>query len=189
MEDIASLMAEDAAEQGVRIPRDEKLANVADLANEQLRLEAAVVEQEKVLKELREALANVQEFELPNALEALGLASVSLKDGSRVSVKENVHTSIKEENKAACFEWCLATGNDGLIKNEIKLPFGKNQDADADEAAAFLTEKGYSFTQAKSIHPSTLKAFVTHSLEDGLPIPMDLFSVFIQKTSRVERPK
>ena len=187
--DIAELMADDAANQAMRLPKDDELKTVAELANEQIRLEGLVAEQELALKVLKEQLTRVSELSLPAALEAFGLTTVTLLDGSKVTVKENVYAGITEENEEAAFEWLEATDNDGIIKHKVECNFGKGQGAEAQALMTTLSTYGYSFTNARTVHPQTLKAFVRKQLEEGLPVPTNIFSIHIKKVASIDPPK
>lgn len=185
---VSQLMEEDAVA-GVSLPSDGALAAVSQLANEQLRLEELLARKEEELRTVSAALTKVREFDLPNAMEALGLASFSLLDGNVVGIREEVYASITEEHRAQAFEWLENTSNEGIIKHEVKVPFGKGQDADSRELVSILTEKGYSFSDTRSVHPQTLKSFVRHQLADALPIPLDLFGVHLKRISKIEKSK
>jgi hypothetical protein len=187
--DLSQLMADDSAKQAVHLPSDDELKTVGELANEQLRLEKSLAEQELLLKELKEQLTQVREFSLPAALEAFGMTSVTLRDGSKINIKQDVYAGITEENREAAFEWLEATDNEGLIKNEVKLPFGKGQDAEAKKLTELLSSQGYSFINSRTVHPQTLKAFIRKQLEDGLPVPMDIFSVHVKNVAVITLPK
>lgn len=183
-------MASDAAEQAMRLPSDEGLKTVASLANEQLRLQTLVCEQEAALKDLKEQLTKVSEVDLPAALETLGVASVTLSDGGgTVFIKESVFAGITEERREAALEWLEATDNDGIIRSTVECDFGKGQDAEAQRLTELLSSQGYSYVSSRSVHPQTLRAFVRKQLEEGLPIPMDTFSVHVKKTAIIGLPK
>lgn len=189
MNDLLQEMASDAAEQAMRLPSDDGLRIVADLANEQLRLQQLVCEQEAALKDLKEQLTKVSEVDLPSALEALGVASITLSDGGCVTMKESVFAGITEKNKEAAFEWLEATDNDGIINNVVGCNFGKGQDSEAQRLTELLSSQGYSYTNTRSVNSQTLKAFVRKQLEEGLPIPVDVFSIHVKKTALIGLPK
>lgn len=200
---IHELMAEDAATK-VKIPTNADLASVADLADKLLYLEGlyrdvgvqrvldlspSVPELEEALKRKKEELSKIKELHLPEALANFGLSEIKLLDGSKVTVKDDVYAGITEENREAAFSWLSGTGNEGIIKNEVKLPFGKGQDAEAKQLIDILNDRGYSFTNSRGVHPQTLRAFVRKQLEEGKPIPMDVFSVHIKKVASIKLAK
>jgi len=187
--DLSQLMSDDSAKQAVHLPSDDELKTVGELANEQLSLEKLVAEQELALKELKEQLVQVREFTLPAALEAFGMMSITLLDKTKGNIKEDVYAGITEENREAAFEWLEATENDGIIKNEVKCPFGKGQAAEAKRLGELMSSQGYSCVNTRTVHPQTLKAFVRKQLEEGLPVPTDVFSIHIKKVASIELPK
>ena len=188
MSDLSEMMREDAST-AFKAPTDEELKTVGELAHEQLRLEKLMEEQEEVLRTIKDQLVDIREFKLPNAVEKFGFSEFKLKDGSSVVIKEEVYAGITDENKPAAFEWLEKTGNDGIVKNEVKCPFGKGQDQEAKLLVDLLNNHGYSFTNSRTIHAQTLKAFVKHQMEDGNPVPLDIFSVHIKRVSNIKQPK
>jgi hypothetical protein len=186
--DLTSDMERDVAG-AFAAPTDEDLASIANLANKQLTLERQLEEQQELLKQIGEDLAQVREVAIPNLLEKLGMTEFKLIDGSMVSVKDDLYAAITKENQAAAFSWLEETGNDGIIKNEVKVPFGKGQDEQAKQLLAVLDGHGFSYTNVRNVHPQTLRAFVRGQIEDGRPVPVDLFSIHIKKVATVKLPK
>jgi hypothetical protein len=183
------MMAEDADERSVRLPKDELVASISALANQQLQLEKELEYEELKLEELKARLSRVRDSELPSLMEQAGVTLLKLLDGSLLEVKEDVYAGITEEHKVAAFAWLEETGNDGIIKNEIKAAFGKGQDAEAKELQALLNAHGYSYTALRSVHPQTLKAFVRKQLEAGIIVPTDVFSVHVKRSTKIVAPK
>ena len=188
MDELSEMMAEDAA-QTVRAPSDADLHTLSDLANEQLRLETEVEEQSAKLKALSDQLTKIREVDLPAALEQFGVLGIELLDKSKIVIKEDVYAGITEDHREQAYEWLESTGNDGIIKNEIKVPFGKGQDAEAQKLVELLTERGTSFTTVRNVHPHTVRAFVRRQMEEGLPIPTDIFSIHVKKVASIVLPK
>ena len=187
--DLSSMMASDATTKELRVPTNEELQTVQELVDEQLALERSFQQAEETLRQVKEQLALVREFKLPNALELFGLKVLGLANGAKVTIKEDVYAAITEENREAAFEWLEATDNDGIIKNEVKCPFGKGQDEEAKALTQLLQEHGYSFSNSRSIHTQTLKAFCQNQMQAGLPIPTDIFSIHPKRTAVIELPK
>lgn len=182
------LMEQDAQEQ-FTAPSNEDLSQIAALANQQLELEKEIANDEEALAEKKRKLGLLSEVDIPNLLQKFGMSMFKLIDGSIVDIKINLVCGITEVNKPAAFAWLAETGNDGLIKNEFKLPFGRGQDEEARDLQVFLESAGFSYTNTRNVHHSTLKAFVKKRLADGLEIPVDLFSVFEKKVAVVVPPK
>lgn len=189
-EELSALdsMEQDAQEQ-FTAPSNEDLSQIAALAQQQLDLEKEIAEVEEHLAEKKRKLGLLSEVDIPNLLEKFGMSMFKLIDGSIVDIKVNLVCGITEANKPAAFAWLAETGNDGIIKNEFKLPFGKGQDAEAQDLKEFLDGAGFSYTNSRNVHHSTLKSFVKKRLEAGEEVPVDLFSVFEKKVATVTPPK
>ena len=79
---------------------DDDLEKIAKLASMQLKKEKEVKEQEQYLKQLKEELMNIQENQLPDAMNAIGLEEFKLKTGERITGKSKcTHRSRKPISK------------------------------------------------------------------------------------------
>ena len=52
-----------------------------------------------------------------------------------------------------------------------------------------LDHIGVDYENKKSVHPSTLKAFVREQIERGKILPLDLFGIHIGQRSEIRRQK
>lgn len=181
-------MEQDAQEQ-FTAPSNEDLSQIAALANQQLALAKEIAEDEEALAEKKRKHGLLSEVDIPKLLEKFGMTMFKLIDGSIVDIKVNLVCGITEANKSAAFKWLEETGNDGIIKNEFKLPFGKGQDEQAQDLREFLDSAGFSYSNSRSVHQSTLKSFVKKRLAAGEEVPVDLFSVFEKKVAMITPPK
>mgnify|MGYP005744013839 FL=1 len=78
---------------------------------------------------------------------------------------------------------------DDIIKNEVKVTFGKGED---NKAGAFLDDavsKGLSVDNKKTVHPSTLKAVIKDEMSQGKMSDKDLetFNVFSGTEAKIRR--
>lgn len=178
-DDLAILdsMEQDAKDQ-FRTPSNSDLTEISSLANQQLALEKEIADIQETLAEKQRMYGLLSEVDIPRLLAKFGLTMFRLTDGSTVDIKVNLCCGISQANETEAFRWLEVTGNDGIIKNEFKLPFGKDQSQEAEDLKTFLEGAGYSYTNKRGVHHSTLKAFVKKRLAAGLEVPVDLFSVF-----------
>ena len=65
----------------------------------------------------------------------MGLSHLKLMDGSSVDVKPNYSASISIANREAAFGWLRNNGLGDIIKNEISVSFGRNEDNKAADYA------------------------------------------------------
>lgn len=188
--DLSSMMAEAAEELASSIaPSQDDLLKISNLAVKQEDLEQMILDAEARVADLKGRYAYVSEVELPKAMEAVGMASFKLSNGSSISIEKHLFCGITEENQPKAFGWLEKTGNEGIIKNEFKLNFGKGQDVEAKKLTDILNENGLSFAQKRAVHWQTLKAFVRRQLADSKPIPTDLFSIVEKNVATIKKPK
>lgn len=168
---------------------DEELQMISGLAQKQVQLETSIANLLQQVADKNEQLKEVQERLLPNAMAEVGMAEFKLEDGTKISIKNDVHCSIPKDDGGRAFGWLRDHEFGGLIKNQIIAEFGKGEDEQAIAAATLLAEHGYHPEQKQSVHPSTLKAFVKEQMNKGNEIPLDVFGAFTTTKSKVELPK
>ena len=164
---------------------DSELAMVSSLAEKQVELEVRIAKGEALLEQLKKEHREISEKALPAALQEVGLASVTLTNGKKVTVKTEIYASIPKDSSAPAFAWLRDHGHGALIKNIISTEFGKGEDEKAVEAAMLLAEAGFTPSQKESVHPMTLKAFLKEQVEKGQDVPLDLFGAFVFNKSKV----
>lgn len=160
------------------VPSDADVSEISALAELQLGWQKRVDTLEAHLKDAKEELRKIQEIALPAALMQAGVRSITLVTGENVSIKEDIYASIpKDERYHEALEWLREHGFADVIKNEIKVNFGKGEEALAGELNKILAEHGWLIKAAQNVtvHPSTLKALIKEQMAKGADIPMDLF--------------
>lgn len=169
---------------------DNALARIAGLAQDQIKAEAEVARLEEELKAAQAKLKDISQFKLPELLAEVGMSEFKLKDGTKISVKEDVRASIPKSDSQPAFDWLESHGSGALIKREIKISFGKGEEAWAKKFMADLAKrkKPVKAENKMTVHPQTLQAFIREQLEKGETVPLDIFGAFIQKFTKVVLP-
>ena len=152
-------------------------------------LEDDLVEKEKELKELKRHIELVSGEVIPTMMQEMNISTLKLADGSSVEVKPVYGASITVANKEAAYTWLRENGLGDLIKNEITVSFGRNEDNKASEYANLAKGQGYEPVQKLKVEPMTLKALVRERLESGQEMPSDLFNGFAGNRTKVTRSK
>lgn len=178
-----------AADSAAITPADEALKNISALAQKQLQLEAECADLENQLSLKKEALNKVKEFDLPEAMTAVGMKEFKLEDGRKIEIKPYYSAKIDDENQDKCFAWLRDNEHGDLIKNEFKVAFGKGADVEANALAEMLRAAGYAYTSKESVHFQTLSAFVREQVENNGDLPLDLFKVHIGRIAKVSVPR
>jgi hypothetical protein len=177
----------DSSAQVARMLGDDAINDVAGLVRLQQQYQRELAEAEEKLSIAQRNLDDVRFKRLPAALEAKGVSKIVLTDGSTVEVEDKVHCAITEQNRPAALTWLRSTGNDGIIKNEYKLDFGKGQGQAAGKFRELLEKLGLSYSNKEYVHHSTLGAFVRKQLKDGSDIPTEIFSIHTVREALIRK--
>jgi hypothetical protein len=108
-------------------------------------------------------------------------------DGSSVDVKPNYSATITVANREAAFNWLRNNGLGDIIKNEISVSFGRNEDNKAADYAELAKGHGFEPTQKLKVEPMTLKALVRERLEAGKEMPTEIFNIFVGNKTTIKR--
>lgn len=168
-------------------PSDDALAAVAELVARQIVLEDEVALAEEALREKKTELERVRSDLLPSALRQHNLTELRTADGFRVQVRDVVRASIPKPRRDEAFAWLEEQGHGDLVKHLVSATFGRGEDHEAEEAAAALAQMGCDVKDERSVHASTLSAFVREQIEAGRDLPRDLLGVFQGQVAKIER--
>ena len=167
-----------------------KTDNIQSLADQVERLESLQQKlelQEENIKNTKKELDHISGEVIPTMMSEMGLSHLKLMDGSSVDVKPNYSATITVANREKAFNWLRNNGLGDIIKNEILVSFGRNEDNKAADYAALAQERGYQPTQKLKVEPMTLKALVRERLEAGKEMPTELFNVFVGNKTTIKR--
>jgi hypothetical protein len=167
-----------------------KTENIQSLADQVERLENLNREIEVAETQLKQKKKNLEHLSgevIPTMMSEMGLSHLKLMDGSSVDVKPHYSATITQANKEAAFNWLRNNGLGDIIKNEISVSFGRNEDNKAADYAALAAERGFQPTQKLKVEPMTLKALVRERIEAGKEMPTEIFNVFIGNKTTIKR--
>lgn len=133
----------------------------------------------KELDELKEQFRVISEETIPDTLAELGISTLTLEDGTKVSYKADVRISIPKENVPEAMAWLDENGFGDMIKTDVKISYPRGNKDQAYTMAEQLqsTYKLDNISLAETVAPATLKAWANH-LADNSIIPEHLFSVY-----------
>ena len=167
-----------------------KTDNIQSLADQVERLETLNREIEFAETQLKQKKKNLEHLSgevIPTMMSEMGLSHLKLMDGSSVDVKPYYSANITIANKESAFNWLRNNGLGDIIKNEILVSFGRNEDNKAADYAALAQERGFQPTQKLKVEPMTLKALVRERIEAGKELPTELFNVFVGNKTTIKR--
>ena len=169
-----------------------KTAGVQSLADQVERLENVhtnIESAEQILKDLKKKRDHISGEVIPTMMSEMGLAELKLHDGSHLKVSTSYRATITEANKAAAFNWLRENGLGDIIKNEISVSFGRNEDNKAADYAELAKSSGFQPTQKMKVEPMTLKALVRERIEAGKEMPTEIFGVYSENKTTIKRSK
>ena len=169
-----------------------KTGNIQSLADQVERLEgvASTIEAaEENLKLLKKKRDHISGEVIPTMMSEMGLAELKLHDGSHLKVSTSYRATITEANKESAFNWLRENGLGDIIKNEILVSFGRNEDNKAADYAELAKGQGFQPTQKMKVEPMTLKALVRERIEAGKEMPTEIFGVFSENKTTIKRNK
>jgi len=160
-------------------------SDIAKSCNKLLETQNEIAKLEDKLKTFKTTETTLSEQTIPNLMQQAGVSLIKLKDGSSVEIKPFYAARIPSSKVEEAFEWLRTNGHGDLIKNNVMLTFGRNQDNEAKSLVAELREKGHNVKQAEKVEPMTLKAFVKEQIQDGKNVPSDLFGVYVASKTKI----
>jgi len=152
-------------------------------------LEDELANKEKELKELKRKVELVSGEVIPTMMQEMNISTLKLADGTSVEVKPIYGASILVAKREEAFKWLRDNGLGDLIKNEVTVAFGRNEDIKASDYANLAKGQGYEPVQKLKVEPMTLKALVRERLEAGQEMPSDLFNLFTGNRTKITRNK
>ena len=165
-------------------------SNIKTLSDEVLKLRAMEDQlkiMEEALKNKKKEIDRISGEVIPTMLSEMGLSQLKLADGSAVDVKPFYSASISAQNKEKAYEWLRNNGLGDIIKNEISVSFGRNEDNKAANYAELAKSNGFQPTQKLKVEPMTLKALVRERIEAGKEMPTEIFNVFVGNKTTIKR--
>jgi|TARA_R110002020_G_scaffold114747_1_gene264021 hypothetical protein len=168
----------------------EKASDAKDLATQVTKLqelEDLIKAKEQQVKDLKATAENISGEVIPTMMTEMNIKTLKLADGSAVEVKPIYGASIPKDKQEEAFNWLRENGLGDLIKNEITVAFGRNEDNKASDYADLASERGYQPVQKLKVEPMTLKALVRERIENGKDIPAHLFNVFAGNRTKITR--
>ena len=167
-----------------------KTDNIQSLADQVQKLNDISLDIEKLeegLKKRKKEQEHLSGEVIPTMMSEMGLSHLKLMDGSSVDVKPNYSANITIANREAAFNWLRNNGLGDIIKNEISVSFGRNEDNKASSYADLARSQGLEPQQKLKVEPMTLKALVRERTEAGKEMPTELFNIFVGNKTTIKR--
>ncbi len=152
-------------------------------------IQAQIQEAEKNLKDLKSDEKVQSGVVIPKLMEDMNLSSLTLKDGSEVSIKKIYSATIKADKKAEAYQWLRNNGLGDIIKNYITVTFGQGEENKALAYATLAKGQGFEPAQKEAVHAMTLKVTMEDWKNKGNEVPEDLFWTFDGNQTKIKGKK
>jgi hypothetical protein len=178
------------------IPQD-KMDKLVELSNRASELEADLERLDEELsqksKELQTVLGGYQQPGLLVVLlQELGISSITLADGNRIVIDEELKPpsmAATSKYREVVIEWLKKDGHGGVIKNELTVNIPKGQDALADIVEKSAVEQGLQVKRFETVNAQTLGALLRELLEAGADVPLEQIGAFMFRKAEVLKVK
>ena len=177
------------ADQQDAMSKTENIQSLADQVQMLEGLNTRIEASENNIKDLKKEYQRISGEVIPTMMSEMGLAELKLSDGSHLKVSTTYRATITEANKETAFNWLRDNGLGDIIKNEILVSFGRNEDNKAATYAELAKGQGFQPTQKMKVEPMTLKALVRERIEAGKEMPTEIFGVFSENKTTIKRNK
>ena len=154
-----------------------ELSHLSKLVKEQLKCEDEIEKLEEELKDKKKEYNQIRQNEIPDFLNQFGISEIKLANGKKVTIKNEVSVTIKDEE--AFFKFLEKRHDDSIIKNMLEM------EDPSDKLIKELIKRGFIFAYNKKIHGQTLKAYFRTFLEVG-DTPPDSVSIFTYSVTKIK---
>ncbi len=148
-----------------------------------------ILNQEEKLKELKEREKYFSGIVIPDLMQQLNLKTLKLQDGSEIEVKNIFGASIIADKKAEAHNWLRDNGLGAIVKNEITVKFGLNEDIKAEQYATLARGQGYEPDRKVAVHASTLRTTLEDFQTRGGKITSEFFRTFEGNQTKIKTKK
>ena len=142
------------------------------------------------IKELEEREKHFSQTVIPDMMLAMNLKTMKLRDGSELEIDNRFFATALAPKRAEAYQWLRENGLGNIVKNEITVRFGKDEDHKATQYATLARGQGYEPEQKVSVHAGTLRVALEDLHSRGGQIPSEYFSTFAgYQTKITNKPK
>lgn len=165
------------------------LEHLRQLAADLIAAQEDLASLEEQAKHTRARIDRLAMGEIPDVMDDLEMVEFTLKDGSKITIKDDIVAKPLVANRAAAYEWMRGKGFGDLVKHAVTIDIPRGDEEQAAELVTYIEAQGFLAKDGEAVHSGTMKKFVREWMETGKDIPMDLFGIRLLKTAKVTAPK
>jgi len=163
---------------------------LSDEIQKLLDIQTKIKHHEDLIKDLKEDEKYFSQVVIPDMMNSMNLKTMKLKDGSEIEISNKFYATALAEQRPAAYQWLRDNGLGNIVKNEITVRFGKDEDNKAQQYADLARGQGYQPEQKVSVNAATLRVALEDLHTRGGKIPSEYFSTFDgYRTKITNKPK
>ena len=151
---------------------------LSDEIQKLLDIQTKIKHHENLIEDLKQDEKYFSEIVIPEMMNAMNLKTMKLKDGSEIEISNKFFASALAAKRGEAYQWLRENGLGNIVKNEITVRFGKDEDDKATQYATLARGQGYEPEQKVSVHAGTLRVALEDLHTRGGQIPSEYFSTF-----------
>lgn len=127
------------------------------------------------------------EGDIPALLQELGVETLTLADGTKVTVRKELKPpsmAAGSKHRDAVVAWLDEVGHGDAVKDTVTVLLAKD-DPRAVTLLAALDEVGVPYDRFRTVNPQTLGALLRELLEAGDEVPLDDLGVLVFRRSKL----
>jgi hypothetical protein len=166
------------------------MKRLTTMATQLIAIKARIADLDEELKKARAVEGKLELEDMPELMKELEMQSFSLKDGTHISVDEDLKCNITEANRAAAHEWLRANQHGGVIRTMLAVAYAAGETELAVKNSVAISKlTGRETAVTETVHAGTLKSLLKELRKKGKKIPADLFGLFPFSRAKVTPPK
>ena len=182
-------------------PASNSLGAITEMGQEMFNLQKEINELNDLLKQKKQSLMKLAEQDLPDLMQELNVKDFTLNNGAKCEIEDITSGSIPstgaiirakgddrnelEIRQQRCFDWLRANNAGSLIKSNVEVQFGKDEDKACNDFTNELRERNMFYSRATSVHHKSLNSLIRERLEQGKDVPHDLFKLYVGRRAKL----
>ena len=182
-------------------PASNSLGAITEMGQEMFNLQKEINELNDLLKQKKQSLMKLAEQDLPDLMQELNVKDFTLNNGAKCEIEDITSGSIPstsaiirakgddrnelEIRQQRCFDWLRANNAGSLIKSNVEVQFGRDEDQACNNFTEELRERNLFYRRAVGVHHKSLNSLIRERLEQGKDVPHDLFKLYVGRRAKL----
>lgn len=166
---------DDVAAPSGLLPPEGPTATLSSLVLRLRERQALAVSLEQKLKETQAAIRELEMVLIPDMMLSLQIQSIGVSYGgvdATLKLEPFLSASLAGKAMNGALAWLKSTGQDGLIKTEVTVLFGKGERQRAEALAGQIRGFGWMPEVSETVNTGAFKALVREWMEQGKSLPV-----------------